>query len=154
MKKTCHHQVISHEEILFLLKNAGISRTKIKIDILNLISKAHTPISVNELHAKLNEDCNISTVFRAVTQLREKHLISDVILNDGFTRYEFNHGPSGHHHHHIKCKNCERVETLDDCDLEMIEKKLRDKGYQFLEHRLEFTGLCHKCAKSAVVNQK
>ena len=60
-------------------------------------------------------------------------------------RYEFNHGD--HHHHHLICRICQKVETLDLCVVDALERLVKQRGYAEITHQLEFFGICPDCQR-------
>ena len=150
MEKKCCHTPLSENEAKEILSENGLNRTKGKIKILQEISKSHRPLSVLEIHSKMKETCDVSTIFRTLTQFKVKDLIQEVNLDEGFIRYELNHAndhhPSPHHHHHVRCRICGDIKNIDQCDLGPFEKAISKLGFKEMEHRLEFSGICPKCS--------
>ena len=147
-KNSCQHH-INETQAKEILGENGLNRTKVKTKVLLEISKANKPISVAEIHARFkNFDCDISTIFRTITQFKEKNIIQEVNLGEGFFRYEIlhNHKDHGHHHHHIRCRNCGDIKPIENCDISIFEKMISKLGYTQTEHHLEFIGLCPKCS--------
>jgi Fur family ferric uptake transcriptional regulator len=64
-------------------------------------------------------------------------------------RYELAENQAGdHHHHHLICKVCQRVEPVDACAVSKLEKNIvAEYGYADVSHRLEFFGVCPQCQK-------
>ena len=152
MDKSCCHTHINEDEAKEILGENGLNRTKVKTKVLLEISKASKPISVAEIHQKFkNFNCDISTVFRTITQFKEKNIVQEVNLGEGFFRYEMiNHDHKDHehhHHHHVRCRNCGDIKLIEKCDISIFEKMISKLGYTQTEHRLEFIGLCPKCSK-------
>ena len=130
-----------------LLSQHGMNRTKVKTKLLLELSRAEAPMSVAELHSALSETCDISTVFRTIAQFKEKEIISETNLGEGFFRYQLispdqNHN---HHHHHVRCRNCGNIKLLAQCDLTVFEKMITQLGFKQMQHHLEFTGICADC---------
>lgn len=147
MEKKCSHSPLTEKSASEILTECGINRTKGKIRILQIISKAETPLSVLEIHTKLKESCDLSTVFRTITQFKEKKLIQEINLDEGFCRYELSGTDDHHHHHHhIRCRSCGEIKNLEHCDLSQFEKAIKKLGFSEMEHKLEFSGLCSKCS--------
>ena len=151
MDKKCCHSPLNEDQAKDLLTHNGLNRTKGKIQIIQAISRSHKPLSVPEIHALLKDECDVSTVFRTITQFKEKNLVREVNLDEGFFRYEMSTGPDhdehDHHHHHIRCRECGDIKNIEDCDLSAFEKAISKLGFKNMEHRLEFTGLCSRCSK-------
>lgn len=146
MIKKCEHSPLTIESAKKLLTDKGVNKTASKVSILLEISRAKHPLAVTEIHQKLKEECNVSTVFRAVSQFKEKGIVEEVNLDEGFLRYELNHRHHGHHHHHhVRCRQCGDIQTIENCDLSSFTTAIARMGFTETEHRLEFTGLCSKC---------
>jgi Fur family transcriptional regulator, ferric uptake regulator len=148
MKKKSCHSTLSEELAKELLSENGLNRTKGKIQILQELSQSEIPLSVVEIHSLMDENCDVSTVFRTITQFKEKNLIQEVNLDEGFFRYEMCSTDSHHHHHHVRCRICGDIKLIEQCDLGPFEKSIAKLGFKDMEHRLEFTGICSKCSKS------
>lgn len=151
MDKKCCHSPLKEASAKDLLSEKGINKTKGKIQILMELSRSEKPLSVQEIHSRLKENCDVSTVFRTITQFKEKNLIHEVNLEEGFFRYELIHHPeeSHHHHHHVRCRKCGDIKNLEKCDLSAFEIAISKLGFRDMEHRLEFTGVCQKCNKKS-----
>lgn len=147
MASKCSHTTLTEEKAASYLKENGLNKTKGKIRILQIISGSETPVSVQEINAKMKESCDVSTIFRTITQLKEKNIIREVNLEEGFLRYEMaHHGHDHHHHHHVRCRICGDIRNIEKCDLALFEKAIAKLGFKDMEHRLEFTGVCSACS--------
>lgn len=151
MGSKCCHSILSEQNIKDLLTEHGLNKTKLKIEILQIMSNSKIPISVPEIHGELYDKCDISSVFRSISQFKEKKIISEVNLDEGFLRYELISFKKNHHHHHILCRKCGEIKNLEECDLDIFEKALSKLGYTQMDHRLEFTGLCSKCSQKTKI---
>lgn len=151
MDKKCCHSPLTESAAKDILTENGLNRTKGKIQILQEISKSHKPLSVQEIHTNMKESCDLSTIFRTITQFKEKNLVQEVNLHEGFFRYEMNHSTEDHqephHHHHVRCRVCGDIKNIEHCDLGPFEKAISKLGFKEMEHRLEFSGICSKCSK-------
>jgi Fur family ferric uptake transcriptional regulator len=148
MKHNCCDTNISEDTAKELLVENGLSRTKVKTKVLLLLSKSEKPLSAKELYKKLGRvKCDISTIFRTLSQFKEKGIVTELNLGEEFFRYEFNNIDGGdHHHHHVRCRDCGDIKYLDECDLSVFEKMISRLGYKDMEHSLEFTGVCSNCS--------
>jgi Fur family ferric uptake transcriptional regulator len=149
MKIKCCNSSLDENKAKELLTNNGLNRTKMKVSILVELSRAKTPLSAAEIHQELgDESCNKSTVFRTINQFKDKGLVREINLGEDFNRYEIinpDHEHS-HHHHHVRCRECGDIKLIEKCDLSPFEKMISKLGYKEMEHYLEFTGICSKCA--------
>ena len=127
-----------------------INRTKPKLEIIKMLSKAKNPLSIAEIHHEIGASklCDISTVFRTITQLKEKGLVKEIGMAENFFRYEFisPKEKKDHHHHHVRCRICGLIKALPFCKLDIFEKMLKKLKFTQMDHHLEFTGLCEKCS--------
>lgn len=148
MKVKCCDPKINEAKARELLASNGMNRTKIKVQVLIELSRAHSPISVADLHQGMGDaSCDISTVFRTITQFKEKGLVRELSLGESFFRYEIvdQNQNISHHHHHVRCRDCGDIRLIEKCDLSAFEKSIAKLGYSNMEHFLEFTGVCSKC---------
>lgn len=146
-KASCHHS-LSEPEAKEILRAHGINRTKVKFSALTALATSHSPLSIADIHEEIgSQSCDISTVFRTITQFKGKGLVRELNIGEDFCRYEFiKPGHDHHHHHHVRCRNCGDIQALAECDLEIFEKSISRLGFTQLEHNLEFVGTCKKCA--------
>lgn len=139
MKKCCDKKIPHIDEIL---REAGFNITMAKKKILTLISKAQSPLSAAQI-LKKSKEFNESTIFRNLNQLTMSMIINEIDLGEGFKRYELR--PAGHHHHHIKCTECGKIDVINKCFVKNYEKDLERLGYINIQHKLEFFGQCSRC---------
>lgn len=148
MKHICCNHKLTKEEIKSLLTKNGINKTKSKMAILAKLSESKEPLSAQQIHEELDA-CNLSTVFRTLTQFKDKNLIQEVNLDEGFLRYQLtinSDEDKQHHHHFVRCRNCGKISQIENCDLSIFEKAITKLGFTQMEHRLEFSGLCSRCS--------
>ena len=133
-------------KVIGLLKKANLSITSPRKNILSLLLKEHGPFTVEDILQKIPKNsCDQATVYRCLNQFVESTLVTTTFLEKDIVHFEFN--DPEHHHHHIICKICKKIDSLHDCLIDKIEQGLKKKGYQEIEHRLEFFGICAQCAK-------
>lgn len=124
------------------LKNEGGRLTEIRKQMVTLLEKARNPVSVSEMLSKI--DANKTTIYRQLTYLKLKKMITEVDLLDGKKRYELSE--KGHHHHLI-CTNCGKIlEITLKSDLKKEEQLIeKQNNFKVTKHSLEFFGLCANC---------
>ena len=138
------------DRILGVLKGAGYKLTSARSAVIDaILAFKDKPFSSEKLYSTIsrtkNQSCDQASVYRTLAILCEVGIIrnSDIFGDAKF--YEV--AESDHHHkHHIKCRKCLRVNSVDFCLVESQEKILIQLGYKDLSHRLELVGLCPKCA--------
>jgi len=139
------------------LHDHGLRVTRHRLALVEVWSRIKEPISLADLHARVKElPCDFATVFRFVEVLETKGLVLRHYWGDRQPYYEFlgnkapgESEPEGHlhrHHHHLVCRICRRIEAIDRCAVEAMERQLeRTHGYTAMSHTLEFFGVCPGC---------
>ena len=116
--------------------------------LLTILIAEHGPFTAEELHQRMEKGmCDLVTVYRCLTTMEELNIVRRCDFGDGAYRYEFNTGE--HHHHHVICRSCHSVETLDVCVADSLERIVRQMGYANVTHTLELFGICAECQKAA-----
>ena len=129
-----------------LLHAHGLKITPLRLAVLKKVKSTHSPLSANEIAASLKDlEFDRATLFRCLKQFVEAGLLHTVDLGEGHLRYEA-HCETHHHHHHIICNSCKAIEVVPVCIPDSVIQGLKKKGYKNITHRIDFTGLCKKCA--------
>lgn len=129
------------------VRNAGMKLTQQRSQILNILLNHPEPVSADEIFKKFpnkSEGMDLVTIYRILKKFEEAGLVSRLEFGDGVARFELTL-ESGHHHHHVICRHCQRVEPLHICDLEQHIKMVEAMGYTSVSHRLDFFGICSRC---------
>jgi Fe2+ or Zn2+ uptake regulation protein len=132
------------EEFKVILNSRSQRITAPRLEILGILKSNHKPLTMSEIHTKIkNKKIDLATIYRTINLFKELGIVYEIDFKDEFKRYELVY--DRHHHHHIVCKKCKRVENVEACVLEELEKLLNKKGYTEISHSLEFFGVCEKC---------
>ncbi|UYL08323.1 transcriptional repressor [Bdellovibrio sp. SKB1291214] len=129
------------------VRKAGMKLTQQRSQMLKILLHHPEPISADEIFKKLGgkeAGVDLVTIYRILKKFEETLLVSRLEFGDGIARFELTL-ESGHHHHHVICRNCQRVEPLHICDLDQHIHMVEKMGYKQVAHRLDFFGLCSKC---------
>jgi Fur family ferric uptake transcriptional regulator len=107
----------------------------------------HGPFSAKELHGALKRsELDGVTTYRILAAFEDAGLVRRCDFGDGIARFEYHDPKELHHHHHVVCVDCKKVEMLDNCQLSPLEKRVTDLGYSNVRHILEFRGRCRACS--------
>ncbi|MFM7321331.1 MAG: Fur family transcriptional regulator [Armatimonadota bacterium] len=146
---------LAPEQVLDVLRSAGCRITKPRQALAELFASAESPVSVPELHAKVNErlaehpgdePVNLVTVYRFANLLVERGIARKVEFGQGYFRYEPAEAQDGPHHHHIVCDECGRIADFHDCGIAtLIDRLESESGFRIARHQLELYGLCPTC---------
>ena len=144
---------IDQEQFKGMLKEKGLRVTNQRLSILKVLAKnKNRHMTIEDIYELVRVDfpeIGIATIYRTVQLLLEMQLIDRIELNDGCVRYEIGHQISGearHYHHHLICKVCGKVYTVEDDLLEDLEKHMEETlGFKVLDHELKLYGICKDC---------
>lgn len=130
-----------------VLRAGGFRATTSRIELLMLLEKVGTPLSIQEIVLMWKGKApDITTLYRSLTDLSSVGIVRRVDLNTGTAHFEYT--PSRPHHHHIVCNDCGKIEELEHCAVSGLEKKLMQASEHFksiYSHNLEFFGRCAAC---------
>lgn len=88
----------------------------------------------------------IASVYRVLETLDELRLVQRVDIGDGVARFEAAFADGVHHHHHLVCSACGRVEPFEDDKLERaLERVAATHGYALEDHDVVLHGACGDC---------
>jgi Fur family ferric uptake transcriptional regulator len=128
------------------IKNSGLKATLPRIKILEIFQKtAQRHMTAEDVYkALLTEDADIglATVYRVLTQFEQAGLLSRNHFESGKSVFELN---QGHHHDHLVCLTCGRVEEFFDEEIEERQHAIaRSRGFELQEHSLALYASCVK----------
>jgi len=131
-----------------MLKSLNLKTTPKRLAILAIMVKEAAYISPEEIWLKLKgqfDRIGLPTVYRNLEELAAGGVITTVIHPNRQLYYHY--CPNRDHHHHFICVACRRVEDVDICGLEKMEREVgRKVGGRVLSHVVQVNGLCRACA--------
>ena len=128
------------------LKSIGLKATFPRLKILELFEKSEvrhmTAEDVYRLLVNDGMDIGLATVYRLLTQFEQAGLLERHHFESGKAVFELN---AGHHHDHLVCVNCGRVEEFYDAEIERRQAKIaKERGFAIQEHALYLYAECTK----------
>jgi Fur family ferric uptake transcriptional regulator len=118
--------------------------------LLTELTKCQELISAQELHERLltgPQPMGLTTVYRILRDLDAAGLVDCFRDRDGERLYRMR--PDGTHRHYIRCRACARSVDIRSGPVEQWAEAVgRDLGFTAVEHVLEFTGVCSRCAST------
>lgn len=128
------------------LKTIGLKATAPRLKILNLFeTSAVRHLAAEDVYRLLlNEglDVGLATVYRVLTQFEQAGLLTRHHFESGKAVFELN---QGHHHDHLVCINCGRVEEFLDPEIEQRQTRVAvERGFAIREHALYLYAECVK----------
>ncbi|MFO8052997.1 MAG: Fur family transcriptional regulator [Candidatus Omnitrophota bacterium] len=152
------HNRVGQKQWYSRLRGKGYRLTIPRRAILSLLNKTSKHLSAEDIYIAVRRTypaIGLTTVYRTLEVLVGMGIVSKLDFGQGRARYELRSRAAQEiHHHHLICKNCNKVIDYSNFvkeEAELIEKteKLLENKYGFKidEHRLQFYGLCSKCRK-------
>lgn len=128
------------------LKDIGLKATLPRKKILELFESSKVRhLSAEDVYRALiaeEIDIGLATVYRVLTQFEQAGLLSRQHFETGKAVFELN---EGHHHDHLVCLQCGRVEEFFDAQIESRQSEIaREKGFDLHGHSLALYADCTK----------
>src|SRR6188472_4137862 len=120
------------------LKNTGLKATLPRLKILEIFQNGNqrhmTAEDVFRVLLNDHSDIGLATVYRVLTQFEQAGILQRHHFESGKAVFELN---EGHHHDHLVCLQCGRVEEFYDPEIEKRQMKVaKDRGFSIREHSL------------------
>ena len=118
---------------------------KHSVDLISLITQLltqHHLLTANqliELLANRGETYNKTSIYRALDKMLEEGQVCKHTFQEKEAIYELR----SHHHDHLICQHCGKVETIH-CQ---VESPTDLNGFTIDHHHLTFFGTCSACAQ-------
>ncbi len=128
------------------LKRAGLKATLPRLKILEILeTSGRHHLSAEDVYKELLEaggDVGLATIYRVLTQFESAGLVPRHHFESGHAVFELERG---HHHDHIVCVQCGKIEEFFDQAIEDRQKLVVEKmGYEIQDHSLVIYGNCSK----------
>lgn len=128
------------------LKKAGLKATVPRLKILEILEQSDTHhLSAEDVYRELLEagsDVGLATIYRVLTQFESAGLVTRHHFETGHAVFELERG---HHHDHVVCVQCGKVEEFYDQTIEDRQKSVVGKmGFEIQDHSLVIYGNCTK----------
>lgn len=131
------------------LKNTGLKATAPRLTILELFRKHDRDksrhMTAEDVYRHLiteNIDIGLATVYRVLTQFEQVGLLQRHYFESGKAVFELN---EGHHHDHLVCLQCGKVEEFHDAEIEKRQNAIaKQRGFEISAHALYLYANCLK----------
>jgi Fur family ferric uptake transcriptional regulator len=128
------------------LKSSGLKATLPRIKILEVFqhtSRRH--MTAEDVYRALlteGSDIGLATVYRVLMQFEQAGLLTRSNFEAGKAVFELN---EGHHHDHLVCLICGRVEEFFDPEIEARQRAIAEaRGFELQDHSLALYGRCNR----------
>jgi Fe2+ or Zn2+ uptake regulation protein len=145
-----------HRQFSDILKELNLKATPKRLAILRVLSQESKYVSPEEVWCIMKERfgaIGLPTVYRNLEELAAGDVITKVIHPNRQLYYYL--CPNRCHHHHFICVACRRVEDVDVCAVDGIEREVGQRfGGVVLSHIVQVNGLCRDCSEQAERREK
>jgi len=143
---------ISYDEILEnfkkLLKSKNLKYTTQRELILKIIYDNNGHFTPEEIYALIKESypkvkLGIATVYRTLTLLEDANIVTSISFGTQGKKYEFG---ITHHHDHLVCLKCGKIEEFYDDLIEKQQEEIAKKfNFKMSDHVMKIMGTCSAC---------
>ena len=134
-----------------VLRDQGFSRGGARDAVIEYLGRQHCAASAQEIHQALKREgrsIGMASVYRSLEALHGLQLVQRFDAGHGEGRYEAV-PPTGEHHHHVVCDECERIMPFEDPALERAIDRLAERvPYAIAGHDVVLHGRCPDCQKN------
>ncbi len=137
------------DQMLAKLKARKFRLTPQRLAVLKVLAASTTHPSVDDIYAEVKQvfpTTSLATIYKTVSMLKELQEVLEIRFNEG-SRFD---GNKPYPHPHILCLHCH---AIVDPELSGVAALLAEaaarSGYQIVDHRLNFFGLCPRCQRES-----
>lgn len=135
-------------EMVKKLKTREYRLTPQRLAILRILAESKGHPTVEKIHQQVRitfPTTSLATVYKTVTLLKELGEVLELGFAGESSRYD---GNKPYPHPHVVCMKCH---TIIDPELDSFKHLTREitkeTGYDILNHRLDFFGICPECRR-------
>ncbi len=132
-----------------ILRAAGQKVTPQRLIVLTALRHAGGHVTAGQLLEDARKSypyIDASTVYRTLSAAKELRLVTETHMGTGETLYEWS---GTHRHHHLICRRCGQVASLDEAHLQELTSTLqRETGFHADLDHVAIFGVCATCAAS------
>ena len=126
------------------LKSSGLKATVPRLKILEVFQRGvQRHMTAEDVFRHLLQegaDIGLATVYRVLMQFEQAGILHRNHFESGKAVYELN---EGHHHDHMVCLDCGRVEEFYDPEIEARQQAVAQaKGFEIADHALSLYAHC------------
>lgn len=137
------------EEVAVRLRAADQRFTPARRALVDALQAAGGPLSIPEILQAVTKIPQ-SSIYRNLAVLESAGVVTRIMSNDEFGRFELAEDLIGHHHH-LMCQLCgamSDVTIAHDIETQLdatLSKLAAANGFTLDHHRLDLVGRCSKC---------
>ena len=136
-----------YDTIIQKLRDHGCKITPQRMAIVRILARSKGHPSVDAIYSLIKRaypTMSLATVYRNILLIKSCGEVLELGFPDGSNRYD---GNKPYSHPHVICIKCRKIVDPNLDSLEDMKKEVSaETGFKILNHRLDFFGICAKCA--------
>ena len=132
------------------LHQHGLRRTPQRTAVLKALVSNPTHPRIEEIFQIVVKEfpmISLATIYKTISTLKEIGEVRELGFNEGGSRYDSASEPP---HAHLICVKCQKISDVEAADLTQLSNDVyRQSGYQIVDQRLDFLGVCPTCQSSS-----
>ena len=128
------------------IRENGFKLTPLRKAIIKLYMDSDSHMTPEDTWAGLRgqfRQCGLPSIYRNLESMVECGILTRIQLFDRKKHYGLCNSEGDHHHHHIVCIKCGKVDAISEC---AITDKKEIKGYRIVSHYVQVNGICENCS--------
>jgi len=138
------------ETMIKKLKDLDFRITPQRLAVLEILAESKGHPSVEDIFKQIKPNfptTSLATIYKTINLLKEIGEVVELDFSAESNRYD---GNKPHPHPHLICTKCKTIMDADMATVEDLSKELaRKTGYEILNHRLDFFGICPRCQEDS-----
>ena len=138
-----------HTTVAQRLSSAGLRYTRSRRQVVEVLSTADRPLTIPDILER-SDGLAQSSAYRNLTELIDTGVVHRIVAGDEYSHFELAEDLT-HHHHHLVCTRCGRVEDFvasDELEQRLhgaLDDAAHTSGFTIEHHRLDLVGTCADC---------
>ena len=140
-----------YEAMIKKLRDSGSKITPQRLAIVKILAGSEGHPSVEDIYGRIKKEfptMSLATVYRNIILIKSFGEVLELGFPDGSNRYD---GNRPYPHPHVICIKCKKIvdPDLDSLD-DMKQEVASETGFEIINHRLDFFGVCSDCRAAKV----
>ena len=132
--------------IIQKLRESGHKITPQRMAIVRILARSEGHPSVEDIHSQVKNNfptMSLATVYRNILLIKSIGEVLELGFPDMGNRYD---GNKPFPHPHVICIKCRKILDPElDAVSDLTKEVTRETGFDILNHRLDFFGICKDC---------
>jgi Fur family peroxide stress response transcriptional regulator len=134
------------DRLIDKLRIHGHRITPQRLAIFKVLVDSEAHPTVDQIYAEVKmtfPTTSLATVYKSVSVAKTMGEALELEFSQGSNRYD---GRKPYPHPHVICTRCHKITDSETVEVDqMMERIVRETGFQIENHRLEFYGICADC---------